>query len=132
MKNCVFVVCTFCFMTNFILAQDQTCQPAKHASLPAITKMTYDAARKSLLAAGWKPLKTVSSKDDPDVSEGNGPIFWQRGYIELEACAGTGLGPCAFLFTDSYKNRLRVTTAGEELPKQKAHAMVTGFRFICE
>jgi hypothetical protein len=103
---------------------------AEARKVPTITKLTYDAARKALIAAGWQPLRT-KLKTDLDISEGNGPDFWQRGYVEVEACAGTGLAQCAFLFKDSYSNRLRVTTAGEELPREKAHAMVTGSTALC-
>lgn len=88
-----------------------------------------------LLASGWQPLRTKSlgvAGSDPDITSGNGPAFWRRGYLELEACSGTGLAACAFLFRDAYGNRLRVTTDGEELPRQKAYATVNGFRFVCE
>ena len=117
------------------LTQDKPCCPAKHARLPAITELTYDRARKMLLAAGWQPLRTRSynkGEADPDISSGNGPTFWKRGYVEVEVCSGTGVGACAFLFKDAYGNRLRVTTEEKELPKQKAHAAVTGFHLVCE
>lgn len=132
MKKIVFVICIFFSMADLALSRSQRCQPSKHAGLPSIAKLTYDAARKALLAADWKPLQTVSSKENPDVAEGNGPIFWQRGYTEVEACAGTGIASCSFLFKDVYGNRLRVTTAGEELPDLKVHARVTGLRFVCK
>jgi hypothetical protein len=116
-------------------AQDKPCCPAKHAKLPPITERTYHRARKMLLAAGWQPLRTKSynaGDADPDISSGNGPAFWKRGYVEVEVCSGTGVAVCAFLFRDAYGNRLRVTTEGEELPKQRAYATVTGFRLVCE
>lgn len=116
-------------------AQDKPCYPTKHAKLPAITELTYHKARKKLLAAGWQPLRTKSyngADTDPEIAEGNGPTFWKKGYVEVAACSGTGVAACAFLFTDAYGNRLRVTTEGEELPKEKAYAIVTGFRFVCE
>lgn len=121
--------------TNIALAQDSPCRPRRHAKLPAITEFTYHKARKKLLAAGWQPLQTKSfnkADSDPDISYGNGRLFWKRGYVEVEGCSGTGVGACGFLFKDAYGNRLRVTTAGEELPRQKAYARVTGFRFVCE
>jgi hypothetical protein len=116
-------------------AQNRPCQPRRHAKLPAITEFTYHKARKRLLAAGWQPFQTKSfneADDDSDISYGNGRLFWRRGYVEVEACSGTGVGACAFLFKDIYGNRLRVTTAGEELPRQKAYARVTSFYFVCE
>jgi len=114
---------------------NKPCRPAKHAKLPAITELTYHKARKMLLAAGWQPLRTKplnGADSDPDLTSGNGPAFWKRGYVEVESCSGTGMAACSFLFKDAYGNRLRVTTAGEELPKQKAYARVTGFHFVCD
>jgi hypothetical protein len=122
-------------VASVVLAQDRPCRPAKHARLPAITELTYHKARKMLLAAGWQPLRTISfneANSDTRIAYGNGRIFWKRGYVEVEACAGTGIAACAFLFKDAYGNRLRVTTEGEELPKQKAYARVTGFHFVCD
>ena len=121
--------------TSLCLAQTKRCQPGRHARLPAIAELIYSSARKKLLAAGWQPLQTKSSTDadeDPDIKSGNGPLFWKRGYVELEACSGTGVAACAFLFKDGFGNHLRVTTAGEELPKEKTYARVTGFQFVCD
>ncbi|WP_432722671.1 hypothetical protein R0381_001539 [Jeongeupia wiesaeckerbachi] len=115
-------------------AAGSTCKPAQHATLPAISKLTYHKARKALLSAGWQPLQTKSFKEakaDPDFEYGNGQQFWTKGYVEIESCAPTGLAPCAFLFKDEYGNRLRVTTAGEEYPEEKAYAQVTGAQFVC-
>src|ERR1043165_2066667 len=126
---------TMIVSNSLCLAQTKQCQPAKHSRLPAISELTYSKARKKLLPAGWQPLQTKSSADadeDADIKSGNGPLFWKRGYVELEACSGTGVAACAFLFKDAYGNHLRVTTAGEELPKQKAYATVTGFEFVCD
>ena len=112
--------------------QSKPCNPARHAKRPAIAGLIYPRARKILLAAGWRPLKTKSSATDVDVSYGNGPLFWRTGYTELESCSGTGVAACAFLFKDRSGNRLRVTTEGEELPDEKTHARVNGFRFVCD
>lgn len=117
------------------MAQEKPCQPQRHAKLPPITELTYQKARKKLLAAGWQPHQTKSfneAEEDPDIKYGNALLFWRNGYVEVEACAGTGVAACAFLFKDAYGNRLRVTTAGEELPKEKSYARVSGFRFVCE
>ena len=59
-------------------------------------------------------------------------MFWSKGYVELEACSGTGVAACAFLFKDAYGNRLRVTTEGEELPEEKFYARVSAYKFVCE
>ena len=124
-----------CSLALVSLAQDRPCQPHRHAKLPPITELSYSKARKKLLTAGWQPSQTKSlneANEDPDISSGNGPLFWKRGYVELESCSGTGVAACAFLFKDAYGNHLRVTTAGEQIPKEKAYATVTGFRFVCD
>src|SRR5687767_9593739 len=111
--------------TSITLAQDKSCRPAKHAKLPEITELTYRKARRKLLAARWRPLRTKSFNEadtDPDISGGNGLIFWRRGYVEVESCAATGYAACAFLFKDAFGNRLRVIAVGEELPKEKSYA----------
>jgi hypothetical protein len=118
-------------MAGITLARDKPCQPRRHARIPAIKRLDYYKARKKLFAAGWKPLRTKSSTS-PDISEGNGPLFWGRGYTEIEACSGTGMGYCSFLFKDVYGNRLRVTTEGEERPSENLHAGVVSYRFVCD
>ena len=134
-KELILVVALFLFTTTVAFAAEKSCKPSKHAKLPAVIEFTYHKARKALLSAGWQPLQTKSFNEantDPDISSGNGALFWEKGYIEVEACAGSGIAPCAFLFKDAYGNRLRVTTAGEEYPKEKAYAKVTGLQFVCE
>lgn len=118
-----------------VFAQKRPCKPRRHAKVPAIKESTYHRARKKLLAAGWQPLQTKSSTEaspGPDISYGNGPVFWRKGYVEIEACSGTGVAACAFLFKDAYGNRLRVTTSGEEMPREKFYARVTGYKFVCD
>jgi len=135
MKRTWIAILICCLAASVTSAQRNPCRPNMHAKLPVITKMTYHKARKRLLAAGWQPLQTKHHNEadsDPDIHSGNGPDFWRRGYSELEACSGTGVAACAFLFEDAYGNCLRVTTAGEEFPREKIYARVTGFRFVCE
>jgi hypothetical protein len=120
---------------SIVHAQPKPCPPKTHAKLPVVTDMTYHAARKALLANRWQPLQTKSpntAQDDPDIAYGNGQVFWSRGYREIESCSGTGVAACAFLFKDAYGNRLRVTTAGMEVPKQKEFASVSSYQFVCD
>ena len=135
MRSALIAALTCSIGTGISLSPVKPCQPRRHAKLPAIAEFTYSKARKKLLAAGWQPFQTKSfneAVEDPDIKDGNGLLFWERGYVELEACAGTGVAACAFLFKDAYGNHLRVTTAGEELPKEKAFARVTGYQFVCD
>ncbi len=129
-----FVVC--CLAVCAARAQeDRPCRPRAHARLPALKELTYHRARKRLVAAGWRPLRTkaVEGTDGvPDGLHGNGPEFWRSGYFEVESCAGTGWANCSFLFEDAYGNRLRVITAGEELRRPRSYARVSGLRFVCE
>jgi len=124
----------FNLMRCMALAADMPCYPPRHAKVPVTIELSYHKARKRLLAAGWQPLRTKpynTSDTDPDISSGNGLIFWRK-YSELEACSGTGSAACSFLFHDVYGNRLRVITEGEELPKTRTHAIVTSLLFVCD
>jgi hypothetical protein len=125
----------FCvFAASAAVAQEPPCQPGRHAKVPVITDLVYAKARKKLIAAGWQPAQTKSindAADDPDLTSGNGPIFWRRGYVELESCAGTGAAACSFLFKDAFGNRLRVITTGEEIARQSS-AKVSRFMFVCD
>ena len=135
MKNIWLSILGCALTVGISLKQDKPCQPRTHAKLPPIKELVYSKARKKLLAAGWQPFRTKpfnKADEDPDTMSGNGPIFWKRGYMELESCSGTGMAACAFLFKDAYGNHLRVTTKGEEMPKEKAYAIVTGFNFVCD
>jgi hypothetical protein len=120
------------FALHAAIAQERDCQPQKHANVPKVINRTYDQARKALIAADWKPVQTKSTSSDPDISGGNGPIFWERKYVEVQTCAATGPAPCKFLFKDANGNRLEVITSGEEIPEAKTHAMVTATRFVCD
>lgn len=131
MKRLSLVMLFCCLVSSAMLTRGKPCRPRRHAKVPGLKDFTYHKARKRLLAAGWQPLQTKSSSDS-DVSYGNGPEFWRKGYVEVEACAGTGVAACAFLFKDAYGNRLRVNTAGEELPREKSYARVSGLKFVCD
>ncbi len=133
-KGILVVVLSLSFGVSAVSAQSR-CVPSRHAKLPLVLNLTYHKARPKLLAAGWQPFETIhhnEARTNPNTSYGNGQIFWKKGYWEVEFCSGTGLAACGFLFEDAYGNRLRVTTAGEEYPKQKAFARVTGYKFVCD
>ena len=133
-KKLISILALFAFTSTLAIGAEESCKPTKHAKVPTITSLTYHKARKALLKSGWQPLQTKSFNEafaDPDISSGNGKLFWKKGYVEIESCAGTGVAPCNFLFKDIYNNQLRVTSSGEELPKLKAHAKVMSFNFVC-
>jgi TIR domain-containing protein len=94
-------------------------------SVPKIYGQTYDVARKVLIKEGWQPnVRHVSHGNDAQVQSGNGPIFWHRGYWELQACAGTAAAECRFEFLDPSGRVLVVITEGEEGEKGEYHARV--------
>lgn len=117
--------------TNFAFAK-KPCPTPNHAKVPAIAEFTYHKARKAILAAGWQPLVTVRYQDVDQELFGQAKGFWEKGYREIESCAGSGLVPCAFSFSDAYGNTLRVITTGEEKPSIKAYARVSSFEFVCQ
>ena len=106
------------------------CAPdMKHAVVPAIKSLTYDNARKKILAAGWKPRITMAETLE---YHGNGQanLFWQRGYKEIASCS-EGRSHCAFFFEDEFGNRLEAYTVDEEHPELSAHATAYATTLYC-
>lgn len=100
--------------------------PNDQPAIPKLYGKTYGAARRLLIKEGWLPNKRLPIHgEDVDVQSGNGPIFWQRGYWELEACSGTGSAHCLFEFIDPTGRLLEVVTEGEEDEAGTYHARVS-------
>lgn len=94
--------------------------------VPKIYGKTYDAAREILIKEGWQPNKQHwTHGDSVDVKSGNGPIFWEKGYWELDSCSGTGLAQCRFEFFDPSQRILVIITEGEEDEGGEYHAQVS-------
>jgi hypothetical protein len=103
-----------------------TLPPSGQPAIPKIYGKTYGAARKLLIQEGWLPNKRQSFHgQEVDVQSGNGPIFWKRGYWELDTCSGTGSAFCLFEFTDPTGRLLEVVTEGEEDEAGAYHAHVS-------
>lgn len=104
------------------------------AAIPSITGLTYDRARKKLIAAGWKPRRTRARDGSMNGEQdfyGNAELFWSRSYVEVGECAGTGFAQCLFTFVDPAGNRLEVETIGEELEDGSGHAKVDRVHLEC-
>lgn len=81
---------------------------AQTADLPTLKQGSlYASARMSLMKQGYSPVR----------SDGSGCRFGRedvcKAYPEAEACAGTGLGNCLFVWRRG-KQRIEVMTIGEE------------------
>jgi hypothetical protein len=71
--------------------------------------MSYDRARQLIIEAGWQPIATTT--DNPQ----DGTASWrERGYNEVVACSGTGMGFCRFEFGAADNRKLVVVTAGRD------------------
>jgi hypothetical protein len=136
MKNCAMIA----VIASLISIPPQAtagpkCQPKKFTAIPSLNKLNYHEMRVRMLSSGWFPVQTkprgVVPDSDPDISTGNGREFWEKGYLEVESCAGTGITPCAFRWADKYGNHARLYTQGEESPKSKTYAMGNGGEFLC-
>ncbi|MEG4804993.1 hypothetical protein QUB63_30445 [Microcoleus sp. ARI1-B5] len=67
----------------------------------------YAEVRQALINAGWQPVSdSYLSPSDRDRAD-------RSGYPELQACSGTGLGFCSFIFSAANGQKLRVITAGQ-------------------
>lgn len=103
----------------------QSPHSARSASsqIPQVKGLTYDAARKKIMAAGWQPRRQPSRYGQSDRIQGNGQTFWKKGYTEITDSSGTGRAFCRFEFQDRRGRILTVMTAGED-PNGKYHAVV--------
>ena len=96
-----------------------------------IIGLTYHDARSVIIGAGWQPLQTLqpgTNDYEVETEYGEGKLFWEKEYHELQACSG-GLTFCSFLFQNKKGDKLRVVTKGEEHEEYSHFARVTGYRF---
>jgi hypothetical protein len=102
-----------------------------HTPIPEIYGLPYSKARQLLIQSGWQPfMNQWSYANDVNIRHGNGMVFWEKGYHEIDSTSGTGYGFCRFEFVDAYNNRLKVITAGEEIPVENIKAIVVRWFFV--
>ncbi|MEE3717699.1 hypothetical protein V2H45_13240 [Tumidithrix elongata RA019] len=82
----------------------------KSQDLPLQKGMTYEEARQIILAQGWKPNPNVESNLRSPVVK----AIFDRGYIEINDCSGTGEAPCRYEFVNQNGELLYVVTAGRD------------------
>lgn len=93
--------------------------------IPAIVEQPYSVARALLIRDGWIPqINHWSYANNDGIQSGNGPVFWKKGYHELDYCSGTGYALCRFEFNDAKGNLLVVITAGEAFEENNFDASV--------
>lgn len=89
-----------------LAAEEQVC--GGKAVVPNIYGRPIDQARAMLQRSGWTPAPP-DSRDGPDARV---DALVRRGMPEVEDCAGTGFGFCAFAYRNA-AGTLRVTTVGD-------------------
>ena len=78
--------------------------------------MPYEEGRQILIDKGWQPITPSSLGGFPDINDPTiDYIFNERGYQEVEACSGTGLGFCLFRFYNGRGENLSVTTVDNQI-----------------
>ncbi len=77
--------------------------------LPLQKGMTYDEARQVILEQGWKPNPNAQSNLNSTVVK----AIFDRGYVEISDCSGTGEAPCRYEFVNQNGELLYVVTAGQ-------------------
>lgn len=77
--------------------------------------MPYEKVRAVIIKNGWTPTVT---KRREEIFASRVLHFWDKGYTEIDDCAGTGIGYCVFNFQNEKGIFLRVTT--QETPIGKA------------
>ena len=79
----------------------------RHSEQPLIINMPYSEARQVILKSGWTPVTNTA----PDEEVGaRVPHFRELGYVEVDACSGTGMGYCKFIFQNEKGLFLSVIT----------------------
>lgn len=81
----------------------------------------YSAARKILMADGWTPINNYQNLSEID-REHN--VVKNLRFYEMEACSGTGMGYCNFIFTNKTGKILTITTYENE----ETEPRVSGYR----
>lgn len=74
-------------------------------SLGLYEGMPYGKARNLLIKAGWQP----SVGEFSELGDSIARELFNLGYEEVKSCAGTGLGPCRFEFTNERGELLAVS-----------------------
>ncbi|WP_295978637.1 Stk1 family PASTA domain-containing Ser/Thr kinase [uncultured Variovorax sp.] len=97
--------------------EESVCQG--RASVPNVYGKPVDKARKALAAKGWKPVRIK-----PDGESRQAELI-RHGIVEVESCAGTGLGYCSFSYRGA-AGTLSLVTAGES-----AMPNVVGYNVEC-
>ncbi len=81
----------------------------RQAVVPNVYGKPLNAARKVLIAHGWRPSRPRERPNDLDMAA----QLAKQGIVEAESCAGTGVGYYKFNYRSS-AGVLTVTTAGED------------------
>ena len=105
----------FIFIFGLLIATQPVkanCIPQQTQKLPNLSvKMKYPEARQALIDHGWQPELNFSSNGNNPI--GNMRIAIDLGYLEVDSCTLVGPPYCSFEFTDVYRNKLVVVTAGQ-------------------
>jgi hypothetical protein len=87
--------------------------------LPNIRAGTsYSSARMTLAERGWRPVPIGSAAQGCSI--GREDVCQQ--YEEAEACSGSGLGQCSFIWS-KHHTRIQIITAGEDLDGLKVQGL---------
>jgi hypothetical protein len=126
MPRCAILALVFALAGAGEPARAADCDLTKPPTVPQVAGQSYKQARKSILAAGWKPVQGHPHND----MSANESLFRERGYGELQFCRITADSPCKFRFV-SGNYALWVTTAGDENPALAAEAQVKSAVVAC-
>ncbi|MDS0856895.1 PASTA domain-containing protein [Burkholderia pseudomultivorans] len=95
------------FRITAIAAERTFCRG--RAVVPNVYGQPLDAARKTLIAHGWQPLR---ARRKPDDSDGAATLV-KHGIIEAYGCSGTGMGYCSFNYRSPAGVLGTITMGGE-------------------
>ena len=99
-----------------IAASDSVCGGRR--TVPNIYGLSIQAARRKLIASGWKPVPSTAEAEFLTLDLRN------EGVVEANGCAPTGYGQCGFSYAAG-RDRLGVGSVGDE------PVMVSGYSVEC-
>ncbi|PCH98419.1 MAG: hypothetical protein COB76_07080 [Alphaproteobacteria bacterium] len=86
-----------------------------HEKKSLILNMPYHDVREIIIQNGWKPYEREDRNYDTMGFHAE-DLIKNFGYIEVDACSGTGMGYCQFYFKNKHGVFLRVTSKESPFP----------------
>ena len=131
MKKLSVTVLAVAALSVFLISADSSTHGISSAFAAAdkdlnaeILDVSYEDARKTILDHGWQPFENMK----PDDLVFSSKDMYDKGYVEVDVCAPTGVMPCKFFFKNEDGGYLQILTQGE-IPHVKSVDLIDAEAF---